>query len=58
MAKCGASKRDVREALITGFSATFEASSGRWVVIGYDFDGDELTVVLVIADGLVIVTAS
>jgi hypothetical protein len=56
MEQRGARRADVRSALITGTAGAAEPDD-RWEVTGgVDLDGDDLTVVLVIADGLVVVT--
>ncbi len=51
-----ASYADVREALMTAKSCR-QQPDGAWRAEGgHDLDGDELTVVVVIEDGLVVVT--
>jgi Domain of unknown function (DUF4258) len=46
---------DLRHALMNASSCA-EQSGGIWRVFGEDLDGDELTVVVAIEDGLVVVT--
>ena len=46
---------DVRSALVRSKSARAQ-KDGSWRVDGPDMDGDDLTVVVVIEDGLVVVT--
>lgn len=54
MAQRGADREDVRRALMTATSCA--ASGERWKVSGVDVEGDELTVVCVLEDGVVVVT--
>ena len=49
----GATARDV---VNTCARASRAAEPGRWKATGPDFDGDELTVVVTIKDGLTVVT--
>ena len=46
---------DLRNALVNAGACT-EQDDGTWRVKGDDLDGDELTVVVAIEDGLVVVT--
>jgi hypothetical protein len=46
---------DLRNALVNA-GACVEQADGTWKVSGEDLDGDELTVVVAIEDGLVVVT--
>jgi hypothetical protein len=55
MRERGAGRADVREALVTAIACRAEADE-RWKVTGIDTAGDELTVVVVIEDGVVVVT--
>ncbi len=54
MAEAGARAADVRHALIHAASA--KPSNDRWRVVGPDIDGDELIVVVVLENGVVVVT--
>ncbi len=55
MQERGVQPRDVRHALATARSCRRQ-EAGRWCVGSTDLDGDELTVVVRIEDGLVVVT--
>ncbi|HEY3545334.1 MAG TPA: DUF4258 domain-containing protein [Propionicimonas sp.] len=56
MEERGATERDIREALMTA-SACGLQTNGRWKVTGgRDLDGTELELVVVIEDGLVVMT--
>lgn len=46
---------DVRSALVRAFRCSAQ-DNGRWKVEGPDIDGDDLTVIVLIEDGLIIVT--
>jgi hypothetical protein len=46
--------RDVRAALTN--AQTCHADGPKWKVTGPDYDGDELTCVVVLEDGIVVVT--
>lgn len=46
---------DVRHALIHA-STALEQANGRWRIDGTDTDGDELTVVVLVHAGLVVIT--
>ena len=48
-------ERDLRRALCEA-SSCLEQPDERWRVVGPDWDGDELTMVVVIDDGLIVVT--
>ena len=54
MDKRGASRWDVRTALVSATEC--RAAAGRWKIRGHDRDGDELLVVVVLEDGVVVVT--
>ncbi|MBI4704199.1 MAG: DUF4258 domain-containing protein [Deltaproteobacteria bacterium] len=51
----GATRQDVQAAL-AGATECRAQPQGRWKITGADRDGDELTVVVVIEDGVVVVT--
>jgi hypothetical protein len=51
----GASRQDVQAAL-SGASRCRAQPAGRWKVTGADRDGDELVVIVVLEDGVVVVT--
>ena len=51
----GVREGDLRNALINAQSATSQKDD-KWKVEGSDLDGDDLTVVVVLEDGLVVVT--
>lgn len=55
MRERGASREDVRSALVTARDCSSQPDE-RWTVVGEDTLGDELTVVVVIEDGVVVVT--
>jgi hypothetical protein len=55
MREAHATERDVVEAL-AGATRCRPSERGRWRVEGQDLDGDDLTIVVVIEDGLVVVT--
>jgi hypothetical protein len=55
MVQRGASEDDVRHALTTA-TACIAAADGRWKVGGVDLEGDALTAVVAIDDGVVVVT--
>jgi hypothetical protein len=46
---------DLRSALSNAFRCSLQ-DNGRWRVDGPDLDGDDLTVIVVIEDGLIIIT--
>ena len=50
----GITLRDVRQALSTAFECRLD-KSGNWKVKGLDLDGDELLVVVTLANGAVVV---
>ena len=50
------SVEDVHHALCEARRAVFQPDSERWKVEGPDRDGDDLSLVVVIDDGLVVVT--
>ncbi|HWO22455.1 MAG TPA: DUF4258 domain-containing protein [Kofleriaceae bacterium] len=57
MDKRGASRDDVRNALLTATSARWQADEGTWKVDGgHDREGDELTVAVSIEADVVVVT--
>lgn len=51
----GAEREDVRAALVSATVCHAEPR-GRWRVEGRDRDGDDLTAIVVIEDGVVVVT--
>ena len=55
MRERGATQADVRSALVDAQSCS-QQKNGSWRVEGSDLDGDELTLVVAIEDGLVVVT--
>jgi hypothetical protein len=55
MAARGARRADVHAAL-SGATDCKTGDDGRWRVTGKDLDGDELTVVVALDDGVVVVT--
>ncbi len=51
------SRADIQEALATATSATFQPNHQTWRIDGgKDFDGDDLTIVVLFEDGVVVVT--
>lgn len=50
-------EEDLLHALRNATRARFQPDNERWRVDGPDMDGDDLTVVVVIEDGLLIITA-
>lgn len=57
MRKRGATKRDVVFGLARAKGCVHEPAVDRWRVSCLDTDGDELTVIVEIDDGLLVVTA-
>ena len=55
MRERGAQFEDVREALVTASKCTADEDE-KWKVTGVDRDGDELTLVVALEDGVVVVT--
>jgi hypothetical protein len=55
MGERGVRAADLRNALVNARSCAPQAGE-RWKVEGSDLDGDDLTVVVVIDDGLLVVT--
>lgn len=55
MSERGAQYEDVRHAL-SGARKCMAADQGRWKVTGDDLDGDELTLVVAIEAGVIVVT--
>lgn len=55
MAERGAQYADVRHAL-AGARQCAAAEHGRWKVSGDDLDGDELTLIVAIEAGVIVVT--
>lgn len=55
MRERGAKREDVREALVTATICQAQPEE-RWKVTGLDTAGDALTVIVVIEDGVVVVT--
>ena len=51
----GVQFNDIRRALSEASSAT-QQPKDRWKVVGPDLDGDELTVIVIIEDGLIVCT--
>lgn len=51
----GVREGDLRNALVNARSCAPQ-KDGKWKVEGSDLDGDDLTVVVIIEDGLVVVT--
>lgn len=51
----GAAYEDIRNALITATSATFQ-TNGRWKLVGRDLDNEELICVVAIEDDVLVVT--
>lgn len=49
-------EEDVANALREAKTARFQAENGRWRVEGPDMDGDDLTLVVEIQDGLLVIT--
>lgn len=54
--RCGGLAGHVTNALRNATDCAKQAESDRWRVKGPDLDGDELEVVLVIEDGVIVVT--
>jgi hypothetical protein len=52
----GATVRDVIKACANATQCTRAAQADRWKATGPDLDGDELTVVVAIEDGLLVIT--
>jgi len=55
MQQRGAGREDVRHALVTATSCEARPED-RWKVAGVDTAGDELTAIVVLEDGVVVVT--
>lgn len=55
MKERGATFADVEQALVNAERCTLQ-TNGRWRTEGRDLDGDELTVIVVIDAGVVVVT--
>jgi hypothetical protein len=55
MGQRGARREDALHALAQAAACT-EAESGRWRVTGNDLDGDELTAIVVLENGVLVVT--
>jgi hypothetical protein len=53
--RCQGRVEHVRHALENS-TACAKADQGKWKATGYDLDGDELVAVVVIEDGLIVVT--
>jgi Domain of unknown function (DUF4258) len=56
MSERGARRQDVIEACVKGERCSKGSEPGRWKVTGPDLDGDDLTAVVVIEDGVLVVT--
>ena len=56
MEERGAQVRDVQFALCNATECRCQPENGRWKVDGADLDGDALTLVVEIDDGLLVVT--
>lgn len=55
MQERGVQEMDLRNALVNARSAEAK-DDGKWKVEGSDLDGDDLTVIVVIDDGVIVVT--
>jgi hypothetical protein len=58
MENAGAEEQDVRSALQQSRSCCAGNRPGRWKVTGHDLEGDDLEVVVMIEDGLLIITVT
>ena len=59
MRERGASYDDIRSALVTAKECQFQEEArgeARWKVIGWDMVGDDLSVIVELTDGVVVVT--
>ena len=56
MEEAGAGFLDVMNALRKATSCRHQPKSDRWKVLGPDRDGEELTVIVVLEDGVLVVT--
>lgn len=52
----GASRADVRSALMNATSCAVGQQRDRWEVVGTDLDGDDLKLVVVLEAGVLVVT--
>jgi hypothetical protein len=56
MSERGATQRDVIHACVHATKCTRTPKQDRWKVTGADLDGDALSVVVAIEDGLIVIT--